>query len=167
MRHLVARRKLGRTHSHRVALLNGLATQLFRHKKIRTTLAKAKEARILAERLITKAKHAAAVMSSGAEEKGARAADVHARRIVARHVKDREVLTELFGEIATKVAERHGGYTRIVKLGQRYGDNAEMAVLELVDWNLEQDAGSVKTKAKPRAERKKQPKKEKAAAANA
>ncbi len=160
MRHLKARRKLKRTHSHRVALLDGLATQLFRHKKIRTTVAKAKETRILAERLITKAKNAVA-----AEKAEAGTVNVHARRMIGRHVKDREVLTELFGEIAAKVAERNGGYTRVVKLGQRYGDNAEMAVLELVDWNLEQDAGSVKSKAKPRAERKKQPKKQKEAAA--
>lgn len=151
MRHNNSGRKLGRTHSHRKALLNLLALQLFQHKKIRTTLAKAKEARGLAERLITRAKHAVV------HEKETGKPDVHARRMVYRYIKDRTVIGELFGPIAQKTADRQGGYTRVVKLGQRYGDAAEMAVLELVDWNVEQDKGAIKKQTRrPRA---KQPKK--------
>ena len=151
MRHNNSGRKLGRTHSHRKALLNLLALQLFRHKKIKTTLAKAKETRALAESLITRAKKAAI------KEKETGKPDVHARRMVYRNMKDREVLTELFGAIVEKTADRPGGYTRVVKLGQRYGDAAEMALLELVDWNVEQDNAAVRPRT--RTERKKQPKK--------
>ncbi len=151
MRHNNSGRKLGRTHSHRKALLNLLAQQLLQHKKIRTTVAKAKETRGLAERLITRAKHAVA------NEKSTGKPDVHARRMVYRYIKDREVIGELFGPIVEKTAERPGGYTRVVKLGRRYGDNAEMAVLELVDWNAEQDKGAIKKTA--RRVRAKQPKK--------
>lgn len=151
MRHNNSGRKLGRTHSHRKALLNLLALQLFRHKKIKTTLAKAKEARRLAETMITRAKRAAV------KEKETGKQDVHARRMIYRDIKDRDVITELFGPIVEKTAERPGGYTRVVKLGQRYGDAAEMALLELVDWNVEQDTGAVRPR--PRAERQKQPKK--------
>ena len=151
MRHNNSGRKLGRTHSHRKALLNLLALQLFRHKKIKTTLAKAKEARGLAERLITRAKNATL------REKETGKPDVHARRMVYRYIKDREVIGELFGTIVEKTAARAGGYTRVVKLGQRYGDAAEMAVLELVDWNMEQDNTAIRPRS--RADRKKQPKK--------
>jgi len=119
MRHRVKGRKLGRTAAHRRATLRLLATSLFRHKKIKTTLAKAKELRRFAEPLITKAKNDT----------------VASRRLVAREIKDKEVVKELFGEIAEKVRERNGGYTRIVKLGQRAGDAAEMAIIELVDYN--------------------------------
>jgi len=119
MRHRVKGRKLGRTASHRKATLNALATALFRHKKIKTTLAKAKEARSFSEVLITKAKNDS----------------VHSRREVARFIKDKEVVKELFSEIAVKTANRPGGYTRVVKLGTRLGDAAEMAILELVDYS--------------------------------
>lgn len=125
MRHAVKGRKLKRTSSHKKALLTNLATALFRHKKIKTTVAKAKEARIFVERLITKA----------------RKGDIPARRYVARFIKDREVLKELFNEIVSKVGQRPGGYTRVVKLGARKGDGADLAILELVDFN----EGEIKT----------------------
>jgi len=127
MRHRKAGRKLKRTASHRKATLIALCTALFRNKKIQTTVAKAKETRLLAEKLLTRAKNA--VASEGDKK------NVHARRIVARYIKDRAVMKELFGDIAQKIAQRPGGYTRVVKLGRRFGDNAEVAVLELVDYN--------------------------------
>ena len=156
MRHLVSGRKLKRTPSHRRSLLNSLATELFRHKKIRTTVAKAKETRVYAEKIITRAKHANAV------EKETGKPDVHSRREVYRSIKDRAVIGELFGDIAQRTADRKGGYTRIVRLGRRFGDAAEMAIIELVDWNTEQDSGAVKKRVRrDRTERAKQPKKQK------
>ncbi len=119
MRHAVKGRKLKRTAEHKKALLTNLATALFKHKKIKTTVAKAKEARIFVERLITKA----------------RKGDIPARRYVASFIKDREALKELFNEIVVKVGNRPGGYTRVVKLGARRGDGADLAILELVDYN--------------------------------
>jgi large subunit ribosomal protein L17 len=124
MRHRKSGRKLSRTSSHYRATFNNLATALFRYKKIRTTLAKAKELRSLAEKLITKAKRG----------------DVSSRRLVYERIRDRKVLTELFNEIAPQFAERNGGYTRVIKLGQRGGDAAEVAIIELVGFE------SVKTK---------------------
>lgn len=118
MRHRVKGRKLGRTASHRVATLRSLATALFTHKKIKTTVAKAKTARTFIEPLITRAK----------------TDDFNSRRYVARHIKDKAVLQELFNTIVPKIGDRKGGYTRVIKLGQRPGDGAEMAVLELVDF---------------------------------
>jgi large subunit ribosomal protein L17 len=119
MRHSVRGRKLGRTESHRKALLRSLATSLFRHKRIRTTLAKAKETRSFAETLITKA----------------RKNDLHSKRQVMSEIHDKEVVKELFGDILEKVGDRPGGYTRVVKLGKRIGDAADVAILELVDFN--------------------------------
>jgi len=148
MRHRKAGRKLKRTASHRKALLSNLSTSILRHKRVQTTVAKAKEVRCLVEKLITKAKQA-----NVNENK---AAGVHARRMVARFVKDREVVKELFAEIAPKMAERPGGYTRVIKLGQRWGDAAEVAIVELVDYNAGQEPK------KPKAE--KPSKKEKAKA---
>jgi large subunit ribosomal protein L17 len=140
MRHRKSGRKLKRTASHRKATLNALSTALLQHKKIRTTVAKAKETRMMVEKLITRAKNA--VASEGDKK------NVHARRMVARYIKDREVVKELFNEIAPKVAQRPGGYTRIVKLGQRLGDAAEVAVLELVDYNTGQEPTKAKEKPK-------------------
>ncbi len=120
MRHGVKGFKLGRTASHKKATLRILATALLKHKKIRTTITKAKATRLFVEPIITKAK----------------TDTVHSRRIVAADIQDRKVLQELFGEIAQKVANRNGGYTRIVKLGTRPGDASEMAFIELVDYNL-------------------------------
>jgi len=119
MRHRVKGRKLGRTASHRLATMRAIATALFKHKKIKTTLAKAKEARTFVEPMITRAKQNS----------------VHAKRLIFKDIKDREVMNELFGDIIEKIGERKGGYTRIVKLGQRQGDAAQMAILELVDYN--------------------------------
>jgi large subunit ribosomal protein L17 len=119
MRHRVRHRKLGRTASHRAALLSSLATSLLKHKRIRTTLAKAKEARSYVESLITKA----------------RKNSLHARRQIMSVIHDKEVVKELFNEIIPKIGSRPGGYTRVVKLGNRIGDSASMAVIELVDYN--------------------------------
>lgn len=117
MRHRWAHRKLGRTTEHRKALLRNLATALFDHERITTTLANAKELRSYAERLITKA----------------RKDSVHSRRIVLRELNSRTTVKHLFNEIAPRFAERPGGYTRIVRMMPRRGDNAEMAIIELVD----------------------------------
>ncbi len=118
MRHRVAHRKLGRVTSHRTALLRNLATALFERERIRTTLAKAKELRPYAEKLITLAK---------------RDADrLHARRLVLRDIRDETVVKKLFDSLGARFAARAGGYTRILRLGPRKGDGAEMAILELL-----------------------------------
>ena len=143
MRHRKSGRKLKRTASHRKATLIALSTALLRHKKIRTTLEKARETRSFVEKIITRAKHAVA----GEGDKK----NIHARRLIAAYIKDREVVKELFNEIAPKVASRAGGYTRVVKLGQRWGDGAQVAILELVDYNTGQEttkAASKEQKAK-------------------
>lgn len=107
---------MSRTASHRRAMLRNMATSLFRHERVETTTAKAKELRPFAERLITLAKRG----------------DVPARRLAARKISDREVLGKLFDEIAPRYAERPCGYTRVLKLGNRKGDAAEMSLIELV-----------------------------------
>jgi large subunit ribosomal protein L17 len=142
MRHRVRHRKLGRTASHRAALLNSLATSILKHKRIRTTLAKAKEARSFVEALITKAKKNS----------------LHARRQIMSVIHDKEVVKELFNEIIPKIGERPGGYTRIVKLGNRMGDSASMAIIELVDYNdvATAKAESQKEKRQSRKEAKKE-----------
>jgi large subunit ribosomal protein L17 len=117
VRHRNKGRKLSRTPSHRTATLRNLAASLFLHERIETTTAKAKELRPFAERLITLA----------------RRGDVHARRLAARKLHDRQVLGKLFEDIAPRFSERPGGYTRILKLGNRKGDAAEMSLIELVD----------------------------------
>ncbi|MBC8180772.1 50S ribosomal protein L17 [candidate division KSB1 bacterium] len=116
MRHRKTVAKLNRTASHRKAMFSNLAMQLFEHKKIRTTKSKAKAVRPFVERLITFAK------------KG----DLASRRQVLKTVRDKKVVKELFEEVAPTFENRNGGYTRIVKLGQRLGDGAELAYLELV-----------------------------------
>ena len=116
MRHRNSQRKLNRSPSHRRALLVNLASALIEHERIRTTEAKAKALRPVVEKLITKA----------------RRGDLHNRRQVLRYLGDLEVVTKLFDEVAPRYAERQGGYTRIVKLGPRRGDGAEMAVIEFV-----------------------------------
>jgi large subunit ribosomal protein L17 len=117
MRHRKKGRKLNRTASHRRATLRNMATSLFRHGRIETTTAKAKELRPYAERLITLAKRG----------------DLHARRLAATKIQDRQVLGTLFDDLGPRFAERPGGYTRILKLGSRKGDAAEMSLIELVD----------------------------------
>lgn len=119
MRHGDKIKNLSRTASHRKALLSNLAAQLITHKRIVTTLAKAKALRVYVEPLITKAKENT----------------THQRRIVFSYLQDKEAVVELFGDIATKVAGRPGGYTRVIKLGARLGDAAETALIELVDYN--------------------------------
>jgi len=155
MRHGKSGRKLKRTASHRRATLASLSTSLLRHKRITTTIAKAKETRSVVEKMITRAKNAVA-------REDTPGVGVHARREVGRMIKDRSVLAELFSTIAPKVADRPGGYTRVVKLGQRPGDGAEMAVIELVDFALGQDKTD-----EPKAETKKSKRTKKAPAATA
>ena len=116
MRHRKKGRNLSRSPSHRRALLRNMATSLFRHERITTTTARAKELRPYAERLITLA----------------RRGDLHARRLAGRRIADREILGKLFDEIGPRYSERPGGYTRILKLGSRQGDAADMALIELV-----------------------------------
>ncbi len=144
MRHRVTGRKLGRTASHRRATLSALSASLIEHKRIRTTLAKAKATQRTIEPIITRAKLAYQ------KEAGSDSKDIHARRVVARFIKNPAVIKELFDEIAPKVAERNGGYTRVVKLGQRDGDGAHLAIIELVDYN---EAVTRKAKQKKKAEK--------------
>jgi len=125
MRHRVAHRKLGRVTEHRIALLRNQATALIRYEHIETTVAKAKELRPFVERLITIAKRG---MASG-EANGKL---LNARRLVGVELQDRDVVGKLFDSIAPRFAERPGGYTRILRLGYRRGDSAELAQLELI-----------------------------------
>ena len=119
MRHGKKGNHLGRTDSHRKAMLANMASSLIKHKRISTTLAKAKALRMYVEPLITKSK----------------TDTTHSRRIVFSYLQDKDTVTELFRDVAAKVATRPGGYTRIIKLNNRLGDNAEMALIELVDYN--------------------------------
>ncbi|HET9294840.1 MAG TPA: 50S ribosomal protein L17 [Gemmatimonadales bacterium] len=116
MRHRAKGRQLSRTSSHKRAMLNNMATSLFQHDRVVTTEAKAKELRPFAEKLITLA----------------RRGDLHARRLVERRIKDRDVLGRLFAEIGPRFAARPGGYTRILKMGHRPGDGADVARIELL-----------------------------------
>lgn len=119
MRHGKTHNHLGRTNTHRKAMLSNMASSLILHKRITTTLAKARELRKYVEPLITKSKNDT----------------THSRRTVFSYLKDKETTSILFREVAEKVANRPGGYTRILKLENRSGDNAEMALIELVDYN--------------------------------
>ncbi len=119
MRHGKKNNHLGRTASHRAAMLSNMASSLLLHKRINTTVAKAKALRVYIEPLLTKSK----------------TDSTHSRRIVFSHLQNKEVVTELFREIAPKIANRPGGYTRIIRTGYRLGDNAEMCLIELVDYN--------------------------------
>jgi len=119
MRHGDKIKNLSRTKAHRDALLSNLACQLITHKRIVTTIAKAKALRVYVEPLITKGKENT----------------THQRRVVFSYLQDKAAITELFGPVAEKIAGRPGGYTRIIKLGHRPGDNAEKALIELVDFN--------------------------------
>lgn len=116
MRHRAKGRQLSRTSTHKRAMLNNMATSLFVHGRVVTTEAKAKELRPFAEKLITLA----------------RRGDLHARRLVQRRIKDRETLGRLFSDIGPRFAARPGGYTRILKLGHRQGDGADVARIELL-----------------------------------
>lgn len=119
MRHGDKIKNLSRTKAHRDALLSNLACELISHKRIVTTLAKAKALRVYVEPLITKGKENT----------------THQRRVVFSYLQNKEAITELFSTVSEKVAGRPGGYTRVIKLGRRTGDNAELAMIELVDFN--------------------------------
>ncbi len=119
MRHAKRINHLGRTSSHRAAMLSNMAASLIMHKRISTTLAKAKELRKYIEPLVTRSKNDT----------------THSRRMVFSYLKNKYAVTELFREISVKIADRPGGYTRILKTGFRQGDNAEMCIIEFVDYN--------------------------------
>ncbi len=132
MRHGKKFNHLGRTASHRKAMLANMAGSLIEHKRINTTVAKAKALKLYVEPLITKSKNDS----------------THSRRVVFSYLKNKHVVSELFREVAAKVGDRPGGYTRIIKTGNRLGDNAEMCMIELVDFNELYTSGKEKAKAK-------------------
>lgn len=140
MRHGMAYRKLGRTSSHRKAMLRNQIASMLQSERIITTLVKAKEVRPLVEKMVT----------LGKED------SVHNRRIAARDLNDAAIVQKLFNDVSPRFATRPGGYTRIIKLGPRRGDGAEMAILEFVDYKLESAAPA----AKPKKEKKAEPKAE-------
>ena len=142
MRHSKVINHLGRTSSHRKAMLANMASSLILHKRISTTTAKAKALRTFVEPIITKSKEDS----------------THSRRVVFSYLKDKTAVAELFRDISPKVGERPGGYTRILKTGNRIGDNADMCILELVDYNeamLGGEAAKPKTTRRRRAPKKK------------
>jgi large subunit ribosomal protein L17 len=143
MRHSRVINHLGRTSSHRKSMLSNMAASLIMHKRITTTTAKAKALRTYVEPIITKSKDDS----------------THSRREVFSFLKDKEAVAELFREISPKIAERPGGYTRILKTGKRIGDNADMCILELVDYNEammgKSDAAKTKTTRRRKAPAKK------------
>ena len=138
MRHGKRFNHLGRKSAHRKAMLANMACSLIKHKKIKTTLAKAKALRVYVEPLITKSKNDT----------------THSRRVVFSYLKQKDAITELFNDISSKVADRPGGYTRIFKLNNRLGDNAQMALIELVDYNDEYTTDKPKRKKSRRTRRK-------------
>lgn len=138
MRHGKKFNKLSRTASHRKAMLANMACSLIEHKRIKTTVAKAKALKLYVEPLITKSK----------------ADDTHNRRVVFSYLKQKEAVTELFRAVAEKVADRPGGYTRIIKTGTRLGDNAEMCIIELVDFNEVYTNGKKEAKTSSRRSRR-------------
>jgi large subunit ribosomal protein L17 len=137
MRHGKKINHLGRTSAHRKAMLSNMATSLILHKRVTTTVAKAKALRKYVEPLITKSKNDT----------------THSRRMVFSYLQDKESVTVLFSEIAIKIADRPGGYTRILKTGNRLGDNADMCIIELVDYN-ENMLGATAAAAKPKTRRR-------------
>ena len=147
MRHRVSHRKLGRVTEHRIAMLRNQAEALLRHERIETTVPKAKELRPFVERIITIAKRGLA----GGEANGK---SLHARRMVLRDIQDRDVVSKLFDTIAPRFEGRPGGYTRILRIGYRRGDSAEVAQIELVgseyDPNAETKKAEAAVKAKPK-----------------
>ena len=138
MRHNKKVNHLGRKSAHRQALLSNMASSLILHKRIFTTVAKAKALRVYVEPLITKAKDDS----------------THSRRVVFSYLENKEAITELFRNVIVKVGDRPGGYTRILRTGNRLGDNAEMCMMELVDYN-ENMLAAKETKKKVRRSRKK------------
>ena len=140
MRHGCKVNKLSRTHAHRVAMLSNMASSLIMHKRVETTLAKAKALRVYVEPLINRSKEDS----------------THSRRIVFSYLHNKEAVTELFREVSQKVANRNGGYTRILKTGIRHGDNSEMAIIEIVDYNenMLKEAKTTKAKTTRRSRKK-------------
>jgi len=134
MRHLKGRRKLNRNGSHRSAMLRNMVTSLLRYERITTTESKAKELRPIVERVITLSKRSAALGEAASEEERVvfSAKRLHAIRIARRWVNDSKVLKQLFSEYGVRYQDRSGGYTRIVKLGYRAGDNAPMSMIQLL-----------------------------------
>jgi large subunit ribosomal protein L17 len=146
MRHRVSHRKLGRVTEHRIAMLRNQAEALIRHERIETTMPKAKELRPFVERIISIAKRGLA----GGEANGK---SLHARRMVLRDIQDRDVVSKLFDTIAPRFEGRPGGYTRILRIGYRRGDSAEVAQIELVGSEYDPNAETEKAetvKAKPK-----------------
>jgi large subunit ribosomal protein L17 len=143
MRHLKTGRKLGRTTAHRKALFRNLVTALLRRERIRTTLAKAKELRSHVEKTITLGK------------KGT----LHAKRLARKVVVEKEAFSKLFGALSERYAQRSGGYTRIIKIGNRRGDDAPMAFIELVDREEKAPAAKTEKKAAPKKDAAKKPEK--------
>ena len=135
MRHRVAHRKLGRVTEHRISMLRNQATALLRHEHLETTVPKAKELRPFVERLITVAKR-------GLADGAANARELNARRLVMVDLQDREVVTKLFDTLAPRFADRKGGYTRLLRLGFRRGDSAEIAQVELLGSEFDPKAKS-------------------------
>ncbi|MFD0796710.1 50S ribosomal protein L17 [Maribacter chungangensis] len=144
MRHGKKVNHLGRKKAHRHAMLANMACSLIEHKRINTTVAKAKALKQFIEPLITKSK----ADNNKSAEKG-----THNRRVVFKNLRDKHAVTELFGVVSEKVADRPGGYTRIIKLGSRLGDNADMAMIELVDFNEIYNAGKPAKKSTRRSRR--------------
>lgn len=138
MRHGKKINHLSRTAPHRKAMMANLASSLIQHKRIKTTVAKAKALRKYVEPLLTKAKNDT----------------THSRRSVFSYLQDKDTVTELFNEVALRVADRPGGYTRIIKLGNRLGDNADMCYIELVDYNQLMAVGTQETKEKKKRTRR-------------
>jgi large subunit ribosomal protein L17 len=147
MRHRVGQRKLGRVTEHRIAMLRNQAEALIRHERIETTVPKAKELRPFVERIITIAKRGLAAGDTGA-------GTLHARRMVLRDIQNRDVVAKLFDTIAPRFEARPGGYTRILRVGYRRGDSAEVAQIELVgseyNPNAETEKAESKTQPKPK-----------------
>ncbi|WP_288898749.1 50S ribosomal protein L17 [uncultured Capnocytophaga sp.] len=148
MRHGNKINHLGRKTAHRNSMLANMASSLIEHKRINTTLAKAKVLKLFVEPLVTKSKEDT----------------THNRRIVFSKLRNKYAVTELFKEVATKVGDRPGGYTRIIKLGNRLGDNAEMAMIEFVDYNTTYNAAKVAKKRTTRRGKKKATTEQQAAA---
>ncbi|MBI2834299.1 MAG: 50S ribosomal protein L17 [Acidobacteria bacterium] len=142
MRHRVAHRKLGRLTEHRIAMLRRQAEALLRHERIETTVPKAKELRPFVERIITIAKRGIAG--------GANGRTLQARRLVLRNIPDRDVVSKLFDTIAPRFASRPGGYTRLLRIGFRRGDSAEVAQVELVGSEYDPNAEAKKAGEKPK-----------------
>ena len=138
MRHGKKYNHLSRKSAHRKSMLSNMACSLIRHKRIKTTLAKAKALRVYIEPLLTKSKNDT----------------THSRRVVFSYLKQKDIITELFGDVSVKIADRPGGYTRILKLSNRLGDNAQLALIELVDYNEEYVTDKPKRKKSRRIRKK-------------